>query len=326
MKHCKIFLAFGLGCLFASVVGRLAVHVRAQDEGGPVHVCVAQDGVLRVVPYAAGCPQGQRSLLLKKADSTVDLGKPKEKKKDEDTSSLDKTILEDLNRRLIKLEGMDCAALGKSRVVAPFEVVDRAGKRIFSVENRLVAIYNPSGKKVAAIDALEQGGNIYVYSAATNLKAALGAGARSVGLSVYEGDKMRVDLGNDPTRGNYRLKFFANDGKAMAGIGQTEGGPGLAFVADTGGNIRAKMRMGGEQASSVKGLFEINNGNTSVAELTEGESRGGRLAIFNTGGENMVVAGVAEGGFGVVRAGPESFKPGYGTLGLPGSFIMGKKQ
>src|SRR6266571_7646914 len=119
MKHSKIFLAFTLGCLITLIIGRIAVRVRAQDEGGPVSVCVAQDGVLRVAPYEAGCPAGQRRLLLKKADSIVDLGK--KEKRDEDTSSIDKTILEDLNRRLIKLEGMDCAALGKSRVVAPFE-------------------------------------------------------------------------------------------------------------------------------------------------------------------------------------------------------------
>jgi hypothetical protein len=74
-------------------------------------------------------------------------------------------------------------------------------------------------------------------------------------------------------------------------------------------------------------VFTIfNNNQQSVAELTEGESKGGRLAIFNSSGENMVVAGVAEEGFGVVRAGPEAFKPGVGILGLPGSFIMGKKQ
>jgi hypothetical protein len=40
----------------------------------------------------------------------------------------------------------------------------------------------------------------------------------------------------------------------------------------------------------------------------------------------MVAAGVQPGGFGVVQAGPGSFSPGYGLLGLPGSYIAGKPQ
>lgn len=62
----------------------------------------------------------------------------------------------------------------------------------------------------------------------------------------------------------------------------------------------------------------------SIAELTEGETQGGRLALFNSKGENMVVAGVVAGGFGVVRAGPEGFKSGGLLLGLPGSYIAGR--
>ncbi len=39
----------------------------------------------------------------------------------------------------------------------------------------------------------------------------------------------------------------------------------------------------------------------------------------------MVEAGVVPQGFGVVRAGPDGFSPGVGLLGLPGSYIAGKK-
>jgi hypothetical protein len=38
----------------------------------------------------------------------------------------------------------------------------------------------------------------------------------------------------------------------------------------------------------------------------------------------MVEAGVNEANIGVVRAGPASFAPGVGILGLPGSYIAGK--
>jgi hypothetical protein len=38
----------------------------------------------------------------------------------------------------------------------------------------------------------------------------------------------------------------------------------------------------------------------------------------------MVEAGSTADGIGVVRAGPDGFKPGLGVLGLPSSYISGK--
>src|SRR6185295_6417584 len=104
----RIFLALVLGSLFTSIIGRVVVHVNAQDERGPIHVCVAQGGVLHVVPYADGCPQGQRSLMLKRANTAGNSEKPKDKTPQD--TSLDKAKLEELNRRLIRLEDLGCAA------------------------------------------------------------------------------------------------------------------------------------------------------------------------------------------------------------------------
>jgi hypothetical protein len=39
----------------------------------------------------------------------------------------------------------------------------------------------------------------------------------------------------------------------------------------------------------------------------------------------MVEAGSTAEGIGVVRTGPEGFKPGMGVLGLPSSYISGKQ-
>jgi hypothetical protein len=318
MKRWKLFLAFTLGCLVASLIGQVTVDVKAQDDDGPFHVCVAQDGVMRVVPYTDGCPTGQRSVMLKEADAKIGFDKPKEKT-DQDTSSLDKTILEDLNRRLINLESLDCAALGKSKVVAPFEVVDRAGKRIFVVDRNAAGLYNSSGDLAAKIIADTGTGGFFTASGSNNT-AVFGFTDQVKGFGVREGDQLRIDLGKDLKNGNYRLRFASGDGQGVALIGQAADGRGVAFVGD--GKTRAGMTF-----INNKGVFTIfNNSQQSVAELTEGESKGGRLAIFSSSGENMVVAGAAAEGFGVVRAGPEAFKPGVGILGLPGSFIVGKKQ
>ena len=319
MKRLNIILAFVFGCLAAAIIGKVAVRVGAQadGEGGIVHVCVAQDGVLKIAAPTAVCPNGQRSLLLKRADSDVDLDKPKDK----ETPPVDKAKLDDLDQRLKKLEGTDCAALGKSRVVAPFEVVDRTGKRIFYVNDGIAELYNGSGKSVAWIAASNGGGNFVAKSAAADLLTTFGASGQSTGMIITENGVQRVDLGRDPKQGTFRLRFFSSGGKDTAGIGQSSAGPGLAFVADIAGNLKARMGISGGK----NGIFWVANGSgQSVAELTEGESQGGRLSLFSSRGENMVVAGVAAGGFGVVRAGPEGFKPGGLLLGLPGSYIAGK--
>jgi hypothetical protein len=50
------------------------------------------------------------------------------------------------------------------------------------------------------------------------------------------------------------------------------------------------------------------------------------LRIWGRDGQQpLVEAGVDEKGIGVVRAGPEGFKPGMGVLGLPSSYISGKR-
>ncbi len=179
----KILLAFVLGISFTSFIGRLVVHVKAQDAGGPIHVCVAQDGVLHVVPYAAGCPPGQRRLVLKRANAAANSEKPKDKTPPD--TSLDKAKLEDLNRRLIKLEEMGCAAFGKRRVVAPFEVVDRSGKLIFTVLENKVGLFDGPGTPIAAIVADREGG---LFSArGGDVRVIFGINdPRVAGLSVSE--------------------------------------------------------------------------------------------------------------------------------------------
>src|SRR4051812_28040030 len=158
MKKANIFLAFALGCLSPLTVGRVAVRLGAQgrDEGGNIHVCVGEDGVLRRAGLTTPCPVGQRSLLLERA-GTADAGKPDEEQGG-DSAQIDKAILDDLSRRLDKLESQDCASPGKSRVVEPFEVFGRDGKRVFTVVKDGAGLFNSSDRAVIRMASNKEGG------------------------------------------------------------------------------------------------------------------------------------------------------------------------
>ena len=73
----------------------------------------------------------------------MDLDQAKEKEK-ENESQIDKTIVDELNRRLNNLENQNCFSPGQSKVVAPFVVFGRDGKRVFSVDNNLAGLFNSS--------------------------------------------------------------------------------------------------------------------------------------------------------------------------------------
>jgi hypothetical protein len=323
MKKIKILLAFALGCLVTLIFARLEFSVSAQGNENPiVHVCVGADGVLRMVDPTATCPDGQRSMLLKRAEPDVDADKPKG---NDQPSPIDQAKLDELNRRLKKLESMDCSSLGKSKVTAPFEVVDRSGKRIFYVNTGLAELYNSSGEDVAWMAASNSGGDFIARSTSGSLMTTFGASGQSSGLNITEGGNKRVDLGRNTDSGTYRLIFY-NGGHAVAGIGEQRDGSGGSVGVDTSdGVIKAEMLV---SKTTGRGVVWVSSAiNKPVAQLTEGDHGGGLLVICGSGGQcnpPMVDAGDA-GGYGLVRTGPMGFNPGVGLLGLPGSFIMGKK-
>jgi hypothetical protein len=328
----KTVVAFGAGCLAAGLVAWLVVDVNAQSKGEDgIHVCVASDRVLRLAQGIA-CMTGEKSLYFKKPDPGVDDAKPdKDTKPGKDTSS-DKERIAQLEERIRNLE--DAANRGElgNKVVAPFTVVDRDGKRIFDVDRDAngvrAQVYSASDEGVATMWGLNTGGQFVARSVAAgagDVSAYLGIFRnRASGVQVLEGGAPRLDLGRDGGSGAYRLKVFGSDGKAVAGIGQNSVGAGTAQVADQSGVVRAVL------AVDDKGHADIYNGSgVGVALLTEGPSAGGNLTIYGSAGSKagapMVEAGVTAEGIGVVRAGPEGFKPGLGLLGLPGSYIAGKK-
>ena len=316
MKTFRSVLAFAAGCLTAGLVAWLVTDVRAQEPGGRViHVCVSNDRVLHLTAPLTGCPAGESSLQLKPANDAT----PQPDSKD---SPLDKARMDALERRIKQLEDSAAGGTLANRVVAPFEVVDRAGKRIFLVraDSPQVAVYNPDGKPVARIGAGDAGGYFAGASSTQEIEAAIGASGARANVIVRENGITRIDAGKDDTAENYRLKIFGSTGTLLAGIGQTTTNTGMAVVSDASGDVKARLLA----TTQHKGKLSIHNGDKEIAVLTEGANAGGLLEVYSSGGQTMVAAGVAAEGYGIVRAGPEAFKPGYGVLGLPGSYLTGK--
>lgn len=326
MKPFNIFLAAVFAFVTAGLHSGLASDVHAQGREGAIHVCVAEDGVLRLAAVDSMCPAGQKSLYLATGGDLANKSAAP-KPDDPQSASLQRRLVE-LEQRVKDLE--DAAGRGElgQKVVAPFEVVDRSGKRIFSVEDgnaRYVNLFNRDGKQVAGIGATAPGGYFFASSATSDLFARVTAEGSSSGVTVEENEVIRLDLGRDKGKGTYRLKFFTNAGTDVAGIGEsTETKGGLAVIQDESGRTRASI--GVRSGEGGGGIFIHNSRGTMVAGLTEGSAKSGLLLINSSAGQPMVEAGVTAEGFGVVRAGPEGFKPGVGILGLPGSYIAGKPQ
>jgi hypothetical protein len=321
------------GCLSTALVTWSTATVGAQkillDPVTSIHVCVTADGLLRLVDMTATCPQAQKSLFLKKAEADIDVKdqtQPQDsaKKSNPNTVTVDKSRLAALEQRIAELEGaVQKGDLG-NKVVAPFEVVNRSGKRVFYVEQGFVRFYNSAETEVALIRASTSGGSYVARSTTEDLRITVGAGelngAPNAGMVMRESGVDRISLARRGER-SYVAIFQDASGNRVAGIGQSQAGRGATYVADARGTIRAVMRIGEDDSP----IIAVTNGDPTIAALMEGEAKGGKLLLFDASGHTpMVAAGATTDGVGVVRTGPEGFKPGLGVLGLPSSFLIGK--
>lgn len=233
------------------------------------------------------------------------------------TSSLQSRI-NALQDRVKKME--QAAAFGKlpKKVLAPFEVVDRAGNRIFYVSPERDVEFYRDGKRVSLMSAGGDVGTFWAFASAPDLWATL-TGDR---LAIHEKGQTRMELGRSMDKGNYRLKFYSSGGKDIAGIGESpDTQAGLVNILDKAGQLKAQIGV-----SENKGIIDVLGANQQlIAALTE--LRGGYLVICGANGCSppMVEAGDL-GGYGVVRTGPSGYNPGVGLLGVPGSFVEGKHQ
>lgn len=200
------------------------------------------------------------------------------------------------------------------KVVAPFEVVNRAGQRIFYVGlDRQVEVYE-GGKGMAVMSAGAGYGTLWALDTSLQRFATLDSG----GFSLKENGQVTVDLAKDSAKKNYRLVFL-NSEKMIAAIGVSSvTNAGIALVSDGSGSQKADIG-----APYDYGVVEVERGaGFTVARLTE--SNGGYFLACSTQGCDppMVEAGDG-GGYGVVRTGPLFYN--QGPTGAPGSFLVGKK-
>ena len=115
------------------------------------------------------------------------------------------------------------------------------------------------------------------------------------------------------------LKALAKDQGLQTVMGVNNNFAG--FVARQGDTPRATLSI----HDGGKASLEIANDNgTSVAALFHGASGGGALQLGDASNNAMVEAFVTANGTGLVRTHPLG-TPGAGLVGMPGTFIIGRK-
>jgi hypothetical protein len=313
MKILDTVAAFGCGVITTGIALTLYVDLSAQPVArNIVDVCANVEGTLRLTDPGVPCQASERLLRLRQ---------PNVEQTKEQEQAQDDSRLKALQDRVNELE--ERAAKGRlmaSRVIAPFEVINDDGYAVLKVEDGLVWFNNPMGKPVARVAMSAAGAYFEARSGTNNVQAFLGASDEKVNLFIQQDEKKRIDLGRGDG-GQYGLRIYEPGGKMVAGIGQASAGDGVVTLGDTQGNQRAVMYVEPKAGGVVKVL---NTAGKSVAEMFATSGGNGQMRLYNNVGAPMVEAGVNEANIGVVRAGPASFAPGVGILGLPGSYIAGK--
>jgi hypothetical protein len=230
-----------------------------------------------------------------------------------ESGSLRLSRINALRERVGYLEQQAKRGVLTKKVVAPFEVVNRRGERIFYVSlDHEVKLYR-AGQPVAGMSAVLTSSGTLWASASQQL-----ATLTPRGVTIKENGQVTMDLVKDWKKNNYRLVFYSGD-KTIAAIGVSSvSNAGIALIADGSGSEKADIAVPYDY-----GVVEVEKGSGStVARLTE--SNGGYFIACSAQGctPPMVEAGDAEG-YGVVRAGPLFYV--QGPTGAPGSFLIGKK-
>ena len=169
-----------------SLTGRLV----AQGKEG-VHVCVGPDRTIRYEP-ADQCPPAQRGHRL--AEVKDEIATPEEEKGTEkEITGLKKTV-ETMSSRIKGLEkelsnrGEQTESPGVAgRVVAPFQVVDKAGKPILIVNDQ--RLDESTSGRVTIAPGSSGGYVVYMRTAAGQMISILGEGPDGSGVLRLIGEK-----------------------------------------------------------------------------------------------------------------------------------------
>ena len=296
------FLA--VSAIITSLTGSGTGLLHGQESSHqPVIVCVGQDRVLRSVKTTQPCADGEKRHALAEAKSeledpkVVDTGEPKGTKHPSEArvSTLEEEVRQ-LQRELIKMNEL--------MYQAPFAVTDKNGKPIFVVQE------TPAGPSVElrakGVPVVQFGmgpkGNpgVRVRSPSGQIAASLGAVLEGGfgGVHVYDG-----------TSELPRAFLYGRAEEPMVAVSKNGVTPLAALTVDKDGKPRVAIN---------------NQSGVAVASLLPGIDDDGVLRLGDAAGNTMVEAGVA-GGVGQVRAYPLG-NPGAGLLGMPGTFISGRKR
>jgi hypothetical protein len=193
--------------------------------GDGVHVCVGADRVLRL-ERAARCAAGSTEYFLAEVEPEQADAPGDEKADGADLTALQRRVasLSDqlaaadrqaaaLSQRMAALEAAPRppAPAGKggqiaSRVVAPFEVVDNAGRVILAVRQnpRGLVLIDDQDRVAVAASALSAGGFVKARAGDGSLETVMGVNGKIAGFVLREGD--------GKSRGSFAI---AEDGKPI---------------------------------------------------------------------------------------------------------------
>jgi hypothetical protein len=224
----------------------LPARLNAQDSDD-LPVCVGADRVLRRA-IDEKCSPGQTLYRLAQAGGSLEpAGDEQQTAQTQRPPAELLRRIEALTQRVDALE----AAAAQTRVTAPFEVVDKAGRMIFKVtaEPRRFALLMPSGEIVVNGSALPGGGVIKALAADQGLQTVMGVNGSFAGfvareketaravMSIHDLGKASVEIANDGgvvvanllhgASGGGQLRLGDATGAASVEAGTTADGVGV---------------------------------------------------------------------------------------------------
>ncbi len=242
--------------LVAALASALVLTAAQKPKG--IYVCVAADRLVRFEP-SGQCAAGQVGYRLAEAQDLLAVP-PAEGKPNETIQMTElKARLDAAQKRMSSLESYiadvsERSSRPGSRFVAPFTVVDDAGKEIFSVQSnpRGWRVSFPSGDRAVVSTALPGGGFVKALSQDQNRQAVIGVSDNVALVTVRQGDKPRGTL-SLLADGTTWLTINNAGGKSVAALNETPKGAGHLLLANPSGEPRVE---GGTLTSGV-GLVRV---------------------------------------------------------------------
>jgi hypothetical protein len=234
--------------LALALAGGAAV-ASSQTRQASLHVCVGADRVLRHADSDA-CPSGTISYELLLEGGGVGPPNDEAKQSDQQVNELRNKLdilsskLADLQSELAKAEQVKAGG----KVMAPFEVVDGAGRMIFRVKQDIhgFEMANPAGQTVLWASALDAGGVFKTRSSASFPEVVMGSHGSIGGLVIRDAeDQGRANL--SLTNGKPHLELSNDNHVGIASLSQGASGGGSLQLGNAGGNaqVQAGVTSGG---------------------------------------------------------------------------------